>query len=117
MSDITPAQRSVLDFVNGFQLAKGFPPTREEISDHFHWRSSNAAQQHLKALERRGKVRLLSGQSRGIRVLNETEMLSLPQRTPIQLQAIKVRKIWDEEGCHSAQFPEALTTLLNMVLS
>lgn len=116
MSAMTPAQKSVLDYVQSFQLANGCPPTREEIAGHFKWRSANAAQEHLRALQAKGVIRLVRGQSRGTRIVNETETLSLPQRTPIQLQAIKVRNIWDQEGCHSAQFPEALTTLLNMVL-
>ena len=116
MNAITPAQKSVLDYVQSFQLANGFPPSRSEIANHFNWSSANAAQEHLRALQAKGVIRLIQGQSRGIRVLNETETLSLPKRTPLQLQALEVRKIWDSEGCHSAQFPEALTALLDMVL-
>jgi repressor LexA len=113
---LTAIQQAVLDFVQAFHLARGVPPTRVEISAHFKWDSPNAAHGHLKVLERKGRIRFLRGQNRNIRVLNETEMLSLPRRTPIQLQAIEVRKIWDQEGCHSPQFPEALTALLDMVL-
>lgn len=115
MNPVTPAQQSVLDYVQSFHLAKGFPPTRAEISEHFGWSSPTAAHQHLQSLERKGRIRILRGQSRGIRVITETETLSLPKRTPLQLQAIAVRKIWDEEGCHSECFPDALTSLLNMI--
>ncbi len=115
MNPVTPAQQSVLDYVQSFHLAKGMPPTRAEISQHFGWSSPTAAHQHLQSLERKGRVRILRGQSRGIRVIAETETLSLPKRTPIQQQAIWVRKIWDEDGVHSERFPEALTSLLNMI--
>jgi len=116
MSAATPAQQSVLDYVQSFHLANGVPPTRHEIARHFGWSSPNAAHQHLKLLEQKGIIRLIRGQARGIRVIPATtETLKLPERTPIQLKAIEVRKIWDSEGCHSETFPVALTELLEMI--
>jgi len=51
------------------------PPTRAEIASHFGFRSANAAEDHLKALARKGMIELQSGVSRGIRL---TESLGLP---------------------------------------
>ena len=46
----------------------GFPPTRAEIARSMGFRSVNAAEQHLRALEKKGVIEILSGASRGIRV-------------------------------------------------
>lgn len=116
MNATTPAQQSVLDYIQSFQLAKGYPPTRAEIGQQM-GTTPNAAQGHLVALQRKGRIRIEPGKGRGIRVITETETLSLPQRSPLQLQAIEVRKIWDSEGCLSVGFPDALTRLLQMIES
>ena len=46
----------------------GFPPTRAEIAERMGFRSVNAAEQHLRALEKKGAIEISSGASRGIRV-------------------------------------------------
>ena len=45
------------------------PPTRAEISRELGFRSPNAAEEHLKALARKGAIEIVSGMSRGIRLL------------------------------------------------
>ncbi len=50
----------------------GMPPTRAEICDHFGFRSPTAAEDHLKALAKKGMIELIAGTSRGIRVLLES---------------------------------------------
>ena len=45
------------------------PPTRAEIAKHLGFRSVNAAEEHLRALARKGIIELQSGTSRGIRLL------------------------------------------------
>ena len=47
----------------------GFPPTRAEIAVHFGFSSPNAAEDHLRALERKGAIEILPGASRGLRIL------------------------------------------------
>ena len=47
----------------------GMPPTRQEIADHLGFRSPNAAEEHLRALARKGAIELLKGTSRGIRLM------------------------------------------------
>jgi repressor LexA len=44
------------------------PPTRAEIAEHLGFRSANAAEDHLRALARKGAIELLPGASRGIRL-------------------------------------------------
>jgi repressor LexA len=65
---LTWAQSRVLAYVREFQRENQMPPTRAEIALHFHWKSPNAAEEHLQALERKGYVSLLASRSRGIKL-------------------------------------------------
>ncbi len=67
----TPRQSEILDFIRQSLLESGAPPTREEIARAFGFRSLNAAEQHLQALQKKGLIELVAGTSRGIR-LKET---------------------------------------------
>jgi len=49
----TKRQQLILDFVISFMKSNAFPPTRQEIADHFGFRSSNGAHEHLLALEKK----------------------------------------------------------------
>lgn len=66
---LTEAQRAVLFFVSTFAAEHGYPPTRKEIADHFDWTSHNAAEQHLRAIERKNHIKITPGVARGIAVL------------------------------------------------
>jgi len=46
----------------------GFPPTRAEIAERMGFKSVNAAEQHLRALEKKGAIEISAGSSRGIKV-------------------------------------------------
>lgn len=65
---LTLRQREVLAFIARSLRERGVPPTRAEISQAFGFRSPNAAESHLRALERKGAVQLLDGSARGIRL-------------------------------------------------
>jgi repressor LexA len=69
MDDLTPRQAEILALIQEYISDEGYPPTRMEIADAFGFRSPNAAEEHLRALERKGYIELLQGSSRGIRVL------------------------------------------------
>ena len=73
MDDLTPRQAEILALIQEYIYDEGYPPTRMEIAEAFGFRSPNAAEEHLRALERKGYIELLQGTSRGIRVL-ESEM-------------------------------------------
>jgi len=68
-------QAEVLQLIADFLQATGFPPTRAEIAAQLGFRSANAAEDHLRALERKGYIEMLPGASRGIRL---RESLGLP---------------------------------------
>src|ERR1700704_1973751 len=73
--ELTPKQQKILNFVRKAIEKTGFPPTRIEISKAFRYSSANAAEEHLRMLERKGAIELTPGASRGIRL---TEGLGLP---------------------------------------
>ena len=66
MKTITKRQAEVLDFIRSFGQENGFPPTRRNITDEFGFRSPNAAEEHLRALNRKGYIDLIGNTSRGI---------------------------------------------------
>ena len=66
MKKITNRQSQVLDFIRSFHEQNGMPPTRRNITDEFDFKSPNAAEEHLRALKRKGFIDLLERTSRGI---------------------------------------------------
>ncbi|MGC6406576.1 transcriptional repressor LexA [Bisgaard Taxon 45] len=71
---LTARQQEVYDLLKRHLENTGMPPTRAEISKELGFRSPNAAEEHLKALARKGVIEIISGTSRGIRLLlEETE--------------------------------------------
>lgn len=69
MSDLTARQQQVLNFVRDFLRERGLPPSRAEIARALGFRSVNAAEEHLRALERKGAIAIMPGVSRGVRIL------------------------------------------------
>ena len=68
MRGLTPRQREIVFLIQRFIRNTGMPPTRAEIAKALKFRSVNAAEEHLRALERKGVIELLRGTSRGIRL-------------------------------------------------
>lgn len=68
-TELTPRQRQILDFIEQHHASDGRPPTRVEIASAFGFRSANAAEEHLRALARKGVIRLDGGRARGIGLL------------------------------------------------
>ena len=75
MVKLTPRQQEILDFVRDTLEVLGAPPTRAEIAHAFGFSSHNAAEEHLRALVRKGIIVLEPGSARGIRLV---EQLGLP---------------------------------------
>ena len=71
MSELTPRQAEVLAFIRDCIDDSGMPPTRAEIAAKLGVRSANAAEEHLRALQRKGMIELLPGASRGIQLKEE----------------------------------------------
>ena len=70
--NLTTRQAEILELIRAHIDETGFPPTRVEICKHFGFRSPNAAEQHLRALARKGAIDIAGGTSRGIRLLHES---------------------------------------------
>jgi repressor LexA len=67
---LTPRQTQILNFIRQVISSTGFPPTRVEISSEFGFKSANAAEEHLRALAKKGAIVLTAGASRGIRLVS-----------------------------------------------
>ncbi len=79
MNELTPGQRKVLNMVKDFIEEYGMPPTRMEIANELSFKSPNAAEEHLKALQKKGVIELIKGSSRGIRLKDSLrEQIGLP---------------------------------------
>ena len=74
MKALTSRQQQVYDLIREHIQQTGMPPTRAEIASQLGFRSQNAAEEHLKALARKGVIEIVSGASRGIRLLMEEEV-------------------------------------------
>lgn len=70
MLPLTPRQRQILDWIRQETEASGRPPTRAEIAAALGFRSVNAAEEHLRALARKGAIRLIPGSARGIQLID-----------------------------------------------
>ena len=77
MIKLTTRQQEILDFIKDYLNDTGFPPTRSEIAEKMGFKSPNAAEEHLRALARKGAIEMMPGTSRGIR-LPISEQLGLP---------------------------------------
>ena len=75
---LTARQQQILELIQRHVAETGYPPTRAEIARAFGFRSINAAEDHLKALDRKGAIELQRGASRGIRLLVPAEEGGLP---------------------------------------
>ena len=69
---LTDRQQQILALIERAIERTGAPPTRAEIATELGYRSANAAEEHLRALARKGVIELVSGTSRGIRVKSDT---------------------------------------------
>jgi len=79
MEDLTPRQRQVLMFIQDSLAEQGLPPTRAEIAEALGFKSANAAEEHLRALQRKGVIELRPGASRGIQLKDSLrDQIGLP---------------------------------------
>ena len=67
-ANLTNRQAQVLDLIKQYIADTGYPPTRADIARELGFKSPNAAEEHLKALARKGAIEMIPGTSRGIRL-------------------------------------------------
>ena len=80
---LTERQQEIFDFVKNHISTTGMPPTRVEIAREIGFKSPNAAEEHLKALAPKGYIEMLSGTSRGIRILVNDEEAANEDSLPL----------------------------------
>lgn len=80
MRPLTPRQAEILELIKRNIADTGMPPTRAEIARRLGFKSANAAEEHLKALAKKGCIEIMPGTSRGIKLTQEddSEDLGLP---------------------------------------
>jgi repressor LexA len=79
MRQLTPRQSQILEMVQDFIAETGMPPTRAEIARELGFKSANAAEEHLRALQKKGVLELIPGASRGIQLKDSLrEQIGLP---------------------------------------
>ncbi len=69
MSKLTKRQSEILNFLKSWIEDNGYPPTRAEIAKELGFKSPNAAEDHLKALARKGAIEMIPGASRGLKII------------------------------------------------
>jgi repressor LexA len=79
MVELTPRQREILKLIQEHVSEEGMPPTRAEIAQRMGFKSPNAAEEHLRALQKKGVIDLIPGASRGIQLKDSLrEQMGLP---------------------------------------
>lgn len=79
MRQLTPRQSQILEMIQEFIAETGMPPTRAEIANELGFKSANAAEEHLRALQKKGVLDLIPGTSRGIQLKDSLrEQMGLP---------------------------------------
>ena len=79
MRQLTPRQKEILELIQSFIAEYGMPPTRADIARELGFKSANAAEEHLRALQKKGVLELIPGTSRGIQLKDSLrEQMGLP---------------------------------------
>ncbi|MGY8525236.1 transcriptional repressor LexA [Paracidovorax citrulli] len=88
MATLTPRQQQIFDLIRNTIRQNGIPPTRAEIAAQFGFSSPNAAEEHLRALARKGVIEITPGASRGIRLKVSRSDSELPDQFSLPLAGV-----------------------------
>ena len=120
---LTSRQKQILKFISEFIDNNKFPPTRSELARHFGFRSPNAAETHLRALEAKSMIGIERGAARGITLLPlAADELPASANTPLPLigrvaagsPILAQENIEDEYRVDPALFPQKPHYLLRV---
>lgn len=84
-TSLTTTQDKVLAFVEQASAQSRPPPTMREVAQHFGWSSTSTAQQHLAALQKKGRLARTPGSPRSLRVTGPLRVVSSPQTVAVPL--------------------------------
>ncbi|MCV6626194.1 MAG: transcriptional repressor LexA [Cellvibrionaceae bacterium] len=114
MIKLTARQQQVLDLIKRYIDDTGYPPTRAEIAQELGFRSANAAEEHLKALARKGVIEMIAGASRGIRLPIEQQGIPLVGRVAAGNPILATENIEDYCDIPGAFFSPSADFLLKV---
>lgn len=108
MFNLTARQEKVLQLIKNYSEDTGYPPTRAEIARILGYKSANAAEEHIKALARKGAIEVIPGASRGIKLVEPQQGIPLVGRVAAGSPILATEHI--EDYCqlpHSFFTPQA----------
>jgi len=114
MVKLTARQEQVLNLIKSNIEDTGYPPTRAEIASELGFKSANAAEEHLKALARKGVIEMIPGASRGIRLPIEQQGIPLVGRVAAGNPILATENIEDYCDIASSFFSPSADFLLKV---
>jgi len=100
-SDLTPRQKTILQYIADVIRERGYPPSITEIGEHFGISSTNGVFDHLKVLERKGVIRRKSNRARSIQLTDAALRILLSPSEPDK----RDNRLWPHLGRIAAGFP------------
>src|SRR4051794_39248069 len=85
VTSLTDIQAKVLAFVEQCLAEMGHPPTMREVAEHFGWSSTSTAQQHLEALNKKGRLTRTPRSPRSLRVTKPLREVTSNQTVAVPL--------------------------------
>jgi repressor LexA len=104
MERLTARQQQIFDLIKANLEDTGYPPTRAEIAQSLGFRSANAAEDHLRALARKGVIEMIPGASRGIRVVEQFNGIPIVGRVAAGEPILSEQNIEDYREIPSSTF-------------
>lgn len=114
MIKLTARQQEILDLIKRTVDETGFPPTRAEIAQELGFKSANAAEEHLKALARKGAIEMTPGASRGIKIPDHHTGLPIVGRVAAGEPILAEQNIEEYVDIPQAMFHPAADYLLEV---
>jgi repressor LexA len=115
MIKLTARQEEVLQLIKSAIEDTGYPPTRAEIAKELGFKSANAAEEHLKALARKGAIEMIPGASRGIRLSQEISGIPIVGRVAAGNPVLAAENIEDYCNVPSDFFHPSADYLLRVI--
>ena len=104
MKILTSRQKQIFDLIKNCVEETGYPPTRVEIASRLGFKSPNAAEDHLKALAKKGVIEMIPGASRGIRIVQQDRGLPIVGRVAAGEPILSEENIDDYQEMSGSSF-------------
>jgi len=115
MQKLTARQQEILDLIRRYIDETGYPPTRADIANELGFKSANAAEEHLKALARKGAIEMIAGASRGIRIPGMQDGLPIVGRVAAGSPILAEKHIEDRASIPANFFTPPAVYLLQVL--